>query len=140
MQLKLRRSQRNAGLMGGKVMYVLDARAELTPDEKTLVSKHSLGRIVIYDSEARMKRLQASAQQAGGGGFLGTVGSIASAALAAMSLQITIDSLTAGHHIECKTMGELVGAEVAIREGCETLRTFLDLAVTFDGREEITEF
>ena len=140
MQLKLRRSQRNAGLMGGKVMYVLDARAELTPDEKTLVSKHSLGKIVIYDSEARMKRLQASAQQAGGGGFIGTVSSIANAALGAMALQITIDSLTAGHHIECKTMVELVGAEVAIREGCETLRTFLDLAVTFDGREETMEF
>ena len=139
MQLKLRRSQRAAGILGGKVAYILDARAELTPDEKTLVSKHSLGRIVIYDSEARTKRLQASAQLSGGG-LLGTVGSIASAALAAMSLQITIDSLTAGHHIECKTMVELVGAEVAIREGCETLRTFLDLAVTFDGREETMEF
>ena len=139
MQLKLRRSQRAAGILGGKVAYILDARAELTPDEKTLVSKHSLGRIVIYDSEARTKRLQASAQLSGGG-LLGTVGSIASAALAAMSLQITIDSLVAGHHIECKTMVELVGAEVAIREGCETLRTFLDLAVTFDGREETMEF
>lgn len=57
-----------------------------------------------------------------------------------MSLRITIDSLVAGRHIECKTMDELFAAEVAIREGCETLRTYLDLAVTFDGREEMIEF
>lgn len=37
-------------------------------------------------------------------------------------------------------MDELLGAESAIREGCETLRTYLDLAVTFDGREEIIKF
>lgn len=138
MQLKLRRSQRAAAILLPRV-YILDARAELTPDEKTLVVTHSLGKIPIYDSEARKKRVLA-AQQLSGGGLLGTLGSIASSALAAMSLRITIDSLVAGHHIECKTMDELFAAEVAIREGCETLRTFLDLAVTFDGREETMEF
>jgi hypothetical protein len=34
MQLKLKRSQRTGGMMGGKVVYMLDARAELTPDER----------------------------------------------------------------------------------------------------------
>ena len=56
MQLKLRRSQRTAGLMGGKVIFSLDARAELTSDERGLVSKYGLGRLSVYDSEAR-KRL-----------------------------------------------------------------------------------
>src|SRR5665213_4392618 len=53
MQLKLKRSQRAGGIMGGKVLFGLDARAELTPDEQSLVRKYSLGKIVVYDSEAR---------------------------------------------------------------------------------------
>jgi hypothetical protein len=76
----------------------------------------------------------------GGGGLLSTARGFASVAMAAMSLQITIDSLTSGHHIECKTMDELLGADSALREGCENLRTYLDVAATFDGREEIVQF
>ncbi len=140
MQLKLKRSQRAAGMLGGKIMYMLDARAELTPEERGLVSKHGLGKLSIYDSEGRKKRAQAAGEQLGGGGFFGTARGLASVAMASMSLQVTIDSLTSGHHIECKTMDELLGAESALREGCETLRTYLDLAVTFDGREEIIKF
>ena len=140
MQLKLKRSQRTAGMMGGKVVYMLDARAELTPDERSLVNKHGLGKLAIYDSEARKKQMQAAGERLLGGGLLGTARGLASAAMAAMSLQITIDSLVSGHHVECKTMDELIGAESAIREGCENLRAYLDIAVTFDGREEIVDF
>jgi hypothetical protein len=141
MQLKLKRSQRTAGMMGGKVVYMLDARAELTPDERTLVSKHGLGKLSIYDSEGRKKRMEAAGERlSGGGGLLSTARGLASVAMAAMSLQITIDSLTNGHHIECKTMDELLGADSALREGCENLRTYLDVAATFDGREEIVQF
>ena len=141
MQLKLKRSQRTAGIMGGKVIYMLDAKAELTKDEEALVVKHGLGKLPIYDSEARKKRQQAASEQVNSGGLLGAARGLASVAMAGMSLQVTIDSLTVlGHHIECRTMDELLGAESAIREGCEALRAYLNLAVTFDGREEIIEF
>ena len=140
MQLKLKRSQRTAGMMSGKVVYMLDARAELTPEEKALVAKHGLGKLSIYDSEARKKQMQTAGERMAGGGLLGTARGLASVAMAAMALQITIDSLTNGHHIECKTMDELLGADSALREGCENLRTYLDVAVTFDGREEIVQF
>lgn len=143
MQLKLKRSQRSGGMLGGKVVYMLDARAELTPEEKALVTKHSLGKLAIYDSEARKKRMQAAGEhfdRGSTGSVLGAARGLASAAMAAMSLRVTIDSLTIGHHIECKDMDELLGAENAIREGCETTRTYLDVAGTFDGREEIVQF
>jgi hypothetical protein len=141
MQLKLKRSQRSGGMLGGKVVYMLDARAELTADERTLVSKHGLGKLSIYDSEARKKRMEAAGERLmGGGGLLSTARGFASMAMASMALQITIDSLTSGHHIECKTMDELLGADSALREGCDTLRTYLDVAATFDGREEIIQF
>jgi hypothetical protein len=140
MQLKLKRSQRTGGMMGGKVVYMLDARAELTPEERSLVTKHGLGKIAIYDSEARKKRMQTAGERISAGGLLDNVKGIASVAMASMALQVTIDSLMSGHHIECKTMDELIGADSAIREGCEMLRTYLDLAATFDGREEIVEY
>ena len=37
-------------------------------------------------------------------------------------------------------MNELLEAESAIREAAENLRAYLDIAATFDGREEIVEF
>jgi hypothetical protein len=69
MQLKLKRSQRAGGMLGGKIMYMLDARAELTPDERALVSRHALGKLPIYDSEGRKKRAQAAGEALGGGGM-----------------------------------------------------------------------
>ena len=50
-QLKLRRSQKS-GLLG-KTSFVLDARADLTPEAKGLVGKYGLGSLVVYDSKAR---------------------------------------------------------------------------------------
>ncbi|PWT80932.1 MAG: hypothetical protein C5B44_04585, partial [Acidobacteria bacterium] len=43
MQLKLKRSQRTGGMMGGKVIFVLDARAEPSAEEASLVKKYNLG-------------------------------------------------------------------------------------------------
>ena len=53
---------------------------------------------------------------------------------------MTIASLVSGHHIECKDMDEMLGAEGALREGCQNLKGYLDTAVTFDGREEVVQF
>lgn len=61
-------------------------------------------------------------------------------AAARLSLHITIDSLRKGHHIESKSLDEIMGAEDAIREGCENLRSYLDAAATYDGREQVVEF
>ena len=63
-----------------------------------------------------------------------------SATAASLSLRITIHGLLSGVHVECKSMNELLQAERAIREAAEGLRAYLDIAATFDGREEIVEF
>lgn len=154
MQLKLKRSQRAGGIMGGKVLFGLDARAELTPDEQALVRKYNLGKLVVYDSEARKKRTESAYghfDEAGSGPLVATGGSaarslwsnargLASAAMMALSLRVTIDSLVAGQHIECKELDELLGAEGAIRNACGNLKAYLETALTFDGREEVVEF
>jgi len=131
----------------------LDARADLSPDEQGLVKKYSLGKIVVYDSEARKKHGAAAygqfdnAATTPGYGMSSTGRSLwsnarglASAAMAALSLRVTVDSLMSGQHIECKDLDELLGAEAAIVDACKNLKAYLETAQTFDGREEVVEF
>jgi hypothetical protein len=148
MQLKLKRAQRSGGLMGGKVIFGLDVRAELSADERALVQKYALGKLVVYDSEARKKHQdaayghfdEASAPVGVGRSLWKNARGIASAAMMALSLRVTVDSLVNGQHIECKDLDELLGAEGAIRDACGNLKAYLETAVTFDGREEVIEF
>jgi hypothetical protein len=153
MQLKLKRSQRAGGLMGGKVIFGLDARADLSADEQGLVKKYALGKVVVYDSEERKKHTQAAYGHfddaahnqgydltAAGKGLWKNARGIASSAMMALSLRVTVDSLVSGQHIECKDLDELLGAERAILESCKSLKTYLETALTFDGREEVIEF
>jgi hypothetical protein len=153
MQLKLKRSQRSGGIMGGKVIFTLDARAELSAKEQALVKKYALGKVVVYDSDARKKHQGAayghfddaahtsglSASSAGRSLWKNARG-LANAAMMALSLRVTVDGLMSGQHIECKDLDELLGAEGAIRDACGNLNAYLETAVTFDGREEVVEF
>ena len=144
----------------GRVIFTLDARIDPSPEQLALIQKYGLGEIVVYDSEARKRHaaaaeahLTAAADTASATPFSGkgvalSIGSslwrasrgAVRAAAVAFSLRCTIDSLIAGQHIECKDLNELLGAEHAIKDACETTKSFLDVAVTFDGREEVLEF
>lgn len=144
-QLKLRRSQK-AGLLG-KTSFMLDARADLTPEAKGLVSKYGLGSLVIYDSKARQQRaeetfghLDLAAVVNPGRALWKTARGLASAAMMALSLRVTVNSLMSGQHIECKDLDELLGAEAAIVEACKNLKGYIETALTFDGREDVLEF
>jgi hypothetical protein len=148
MQLKLKRSQRSGGLLGGKIVFALDARADLSAEERSLVQKYALGKMVVYDSEARKKHGEsayghfdeAAAPVGVGRSLWKNARGIASAAMMALSLRATVDSLIGGQHIECKDLDELLGAEAAILDACKNLKAYLETAVTFDGREEVVEF
>lgn len=152
MQLKLKRSQRVGGVLGKTAIFCLDARAEYTADEKRNITRYRLQDEVIYSSETARRHAEASmnAHAAGsawattGGEALASLGSTlksaAHAFAAGMSLNITIGSLERGHHIECKNLQELMGAEKALEDACTDLRAYLDLAATFDGREVVITF
>ena len=140
MQLKLQRSQKTTGMMSKNVVFCLDARADLTEEESDNIKKYKLGKEVLYSSEKSRRRLERAgdglASETGAGLLSGTI----ALALAKMSLNITVNSLTRGHHIECKSLDELLGAEEAIRTACENVKTYIKVAATFDGREEVVEF
>ena len=156
MRLKLRRSQRSGFL--GKMFFALDARIELTADERSLVEKYHLGDAVIYESTSRERHRNSmiahaestrdqpglldspNAQLLGFGKTLFRLARAgASATAAALSLRVTVYGLMRGVHIECKNMNELLGAENAIVQAAQNLKAHLQTAVTFDGREEIID-
>jgi hypothetical protein len=106
----------------------------------------------VYDSEARKKHGDAAYGHfddaasgsvfgaSAGRGILSNARGLARAAMASLSLRVTIDSLSTGQHIECKDMDELLGAQAAIIDACKNLKAYLESALTFDGREEVLEF
>ncbi|MFI4973124.1 MAG: hypothetical protein ACHP84_01145 [Caulobacterales bacterium] len=139
MQLKLRRSQREGGVMSRTAIFCLDARIEVTREEQQAITRYKLAGQVIYNSETSKKHLERSAKQ-NDGSMVGGLKGLASAALAAMNLNISVASLQRGQHVECKSLDELLGAEEAIMTACQNLKGYLETAQTFDGREVLVDF
>jgi hypothetical protein len=139
MQLKIRRSQRDGGILSNTVIFCLDARVDFTADEQRHLVRYKLQNQAIYNSEASKRHLTKADTQRDGS-TLGSLKSIVSVAMAAMKLNISIASLQRGQHVECKSLDELLGAEEAIMTACENLKQYLDIAATFDGREVLFDF
>lgn len=137
MQLKIKRSQKD-GMIGG-VTFMLDARLAFTPKEQDDVKRYKLGGLVIYNSESSKKSIAAGDSHIDGS-TLGYIKSIGSFALAALKLNITVNGLEKGQHIECKTLDEVMGAEQALVEACQNAKAYLTIAATFDGREAVIDF
>ena len=139
MKLSVRRSQRETGLMGSKVVFALDAKIEPTEVERQLIKRYKLGKITIYSSEAAQRHGAALDENLNRGTWGGLAKSVVRLGMAALSLRCTIDSLTSGQHIECQELLELITAEEAIVEACNNAKLFLETAATFDGREVVVE-
>jgi hypothetical protein len=139
MRLKIRRSQRDSGVMSSTVVFCLDVRVEFTPVERSSLQRYKLYNQVIYNSEASRRYVEKSAAQQDGT-TIGSVKGLASLALAAMRLNVSVKSLERGQHIECKSMDEVIGAENAIMTACQNLKEYLETARQFDGGEHVVDF
>ena len=142
MELYVRRSQRSGGFFGTKIFFMLDAKLDLTEEEAFLVRKYRLGDETIYNSDDRLRYVQAAQQhfkhaEAASGTFVDTLAGIGCNLAAAGSLYVTVDSLTAGQHLECENLEALVEAEQAIRNAFTNLENYLTYAESYDGREEV---
>jgi len=134
MQLVLKRDQGSKGMMNKSVVFIINARADLTEEEKHNVEKYKLGDQTIYNSENAQKHLEAGRASAGAAGRLARL------AMARMSLRVTVNSLMNGQQITCSTLEEAADAEDAIRGACEYLKQYLDVAATFNGGQEVVEY
>ncbi len=122
MKLLLRRDQR-AALIGSKPVFVLEVRAELTPEESGNIKKYKLGDTLLYE-----KRPMAQ-----GGGDYAQIGHALAWRFA--NLTITVNDLINGRKIECKDILEVLGVEEQIRQAAQTFKAVLDAAAGFGGEE-----
>lgn len=136
MKLAIRRSQKEQGMMNKFVVFCLDVRGQFTPQEQDAIKRYKLGNQVIYNSEAS-KRHIAAGDASADGTMKGSLKAIASFALAGLNLNITINSLSEGQHIECKSLDEVIAAEQALLEACNVLKAYLQTAATFNGTETV---
>ncbi len=139
MKLLLRRSQRGGGLLGGKILFGLDARLEPTAEESDLIRKYKLGPAVVYSSEDARRHVGAVQDNLATDSWAGVAKAWMHAGLSRLALVCSIDSLMRGQNIECKDLGELLDAEAAIVTACQNAKNFLQVATTFDGREDVIE-
>lgn len=140
MQLKIQRSQRMGGAMGGTVLFCLDVQADYSHPEADNIAKYKLGKQVVYNSRAAKRHIERAKDSADGGTVTGYIGGAVSLVRASLSLNISIDSLGRGQHIECKDLEELLEAEDAVMVACRMLKRFLETAATFNGSIALIDF
>ena len=136
MHIKITRSQRKGGAFGGKIIFMLDMRAEYTEQERETINKYNLGGEVIYNSADAAAHLDRAGEKLASASL---IGGLASMAMARMKLNITIVGLKEGVHIECKDLAELLEAEKTVRDACHNLIQYLAVARSFDGRVDVVE-
>jgi hypothetical protein len=122
MKLLLRRGQRS-GLLGGKIVFTLEVRADLTPDERANINRYKLGETVLYERNTLTER---------GSGLLGVA---TRAAFRAMNISVSVNDLAGGKKVECKDIVEMIAVTEQIKEAAQTFKAVLDAAAQFSGEE-----
>lgn len=119
MKLILQRNQR-----GGftKTIYVLEAKVELTDDEKKNVEKYKVGKTRLYTNLIDR-----------GSGIAGVV----TRKLA--GIEITVNDLVNGKKIEIKDFLQMFAMEDQIKDACKNFKLMLDAMASFGG-DEIIEY
>jgi hypothetical protein len=123
MKLLLRRDQRSGML--GKVVFSLQVRADLTPEEKNAISKYKLGDTELYASHQLLDK---------GTGLLGLASRLA---YKAITISVAVKDLANGKTIECKDVVEMLAVEDQIKEAARTFAAVLAAAATFGGEEVV---
>lgn len=164
MHLLLRRTQRDDGWVWSSMTFLLDAQLDLSPDEQELFEKYDLRSVAIYDTDtfvqhtySAIERYDAASKpptpmswEPTPGQLVTAFGDIAASVwnatigaaheLAALTaLRITLGSLADGQHIESESLEEILNVEDNIRQSTQYLASYLQLALSFDGREDLSE-
>lgn len=122
MKLLIRRDQKS-GMLSSGVTFSLNCRAEISEDEKQSIKKYKLGKTVLYSKHQMVDP---------GSGLIGVASRFA---FRALNLEITVDDLANGKHIECKDIVEMRAVEEQIKEACQNFKAILETATHFGGEE-----
>lgn len=121
MKLLLRRDQR-AGLLG-KVIFTLDVRAQISPEERANIDKYKLGKELLY---MRNKDVPQDEGWKGVGKLI---------MFHALNLTISVNDLVNGKKVECKDILEMLAVEEQIKEAALSFGRILEAAAHFGGEE-----
>ena len=119
MQLLLKRNQRS-GLMGG-VIFMLDARAEFTPEERSNIRRYRLGKTLLYH-RYQMPDF--------GSGWRGVILRLL---FKMRNIEVTVASLVKGTHLEFKDIHEMLAVEEHLTEVSRNFKDVLDAASGYRG-------
>lgn len=123
MKLLFRRDQR-AAILGGKPVFAVTVRADVSIEEKAAIAKYKLGETVLY----------ASHEITGGSGLLGVATRLA---YKAMTISVSVNDLVGGKKVECKDIVQMLAVEDQIKEAARTFKSVLDAAAQFGGEEVV---
>lgn len=124
MKLLLRRSERASTF--GKPIYVLDVRAELSPEEIGWIDKFKFGPSFLYTRKGK-PNVDTSTVSGMGALLLHY----------ATDMTVSVNDLRQGKRIECKDIMEMLAAEEQIKEAAKNFGSVLRAASQFGGEEVI---
>lgn len=111
-------------MLGGKPVFMLDVRADISADEKATVAKYKLGDTMLYQSH----------EITGGSGLLGVASKLA---FKAVTINVSVNDLANGKRIECKDIVEMLAIEGHIKDAAQTFVEVLRAASAFGGEEAV---
>lgn len=156
-----RRQHDEEGLLSTSTIFELEGRLDLDEEERFMFDKYELGDRVIYNSDAFLQHLyeadsyreaaaKADENLPRARDVSETVGGLAEILsnsvlaltynlLGKVSLQLTLQNLLDGFHVESEDLEEILTVEGRTRESVRFTAEYLDTVCTFDGSEELSE-
>jgi hypothetical protein len=166
MHLLIRTSQRDDGWIWSSMTFILDVRLDLDEDEEEQFTRYGLHKIIVYDSQALQDRAQAADEHREAlkadrpklpanasieeqvmnelsylaSTFYHSFAALGHDLLSWLTLQITLGSMIQGQRIESQNLEEITTIANLLREAAEYTASYFEVALTFDGREELSEW
>lgn len=156
-EVLIQRSQRRS--LFKRVIFIVDARMGVSVEQLELMRKYRLGRTIVFDSARRerqnelarthfeMAREKASRPiclwREEVRGLLRRlyylIRSLVSFLLGFLFVRVTLGKLIKGAHVESKSLETIMAAKHAMERAAGDLKVYLEVAESFDGREDLFE-
>jgi hypothetical protein len=149
MHLLIRRSQRDDGWFESSITFIRDCQLDMSEEEHYLFTRYGIADRIVYNSEDFVEHLEAAdAAREEAAKDVTDLGTVYSQSLVAffhnimgrLSLQISLQSLVDGLHVESQDLEETLYIEKLVREGVEFIAQYFELGFTFDSSEALHEY
>ena len=120
MKLTLSKKITKEGTFSPKNVFIIRAKVDLPSEQQQTIDKFGFGEKLLYTN-----------REGQSDSLLGAL------AESIKALDVTANSLRYGQEIKANSIDEILGIEHAIKEGCQTLKLYLEACQGFAGEEVI---